>query len=56
MIAPATSATLLRTNFCQISRHWPAAAIDAVSPPGFSGLTAGPVSASPSMKVCAVIR
>ena len=56
MMTPAKTATLLRTKRCQISVHWPAAAFVWIRLPPFSGLSAGAVSASPSMKVCTVIR
>ena len=42
---PATTATLLRANLCQISAQGPATAMVAGSSPGLSGLMAGRSSA-----------
>ena len=51
MKPPATSATLLRENFSQISVQGPATSIATSLPRRLSGVVAGPVSATPSMCV-----
>ncbi len=57
MTAPAKTATLLRTNCCQISVHWPAAAFDSILPAALQRAIAGAVSTSPfDDGVSAVIR